>query len=293
VTTVTDRVLITGAGGQLAAAMAAEYAGHAQVCALGHAELDIASARAVERALSSFRPTHIINCAAYNLVDCAEDEPGLALAVNALAVRILARAAAESGAVLVHFGTDFVFNGLTSRPYTEDDLPNPASVYGASKLLGEWFALEAPRGYVLRVASLFGGSLAKSSVDRIVDALLEGREARVFSDRMVSPSYVLDVAAATRQLTARGAPGLYHCVGTNHCTWHELGLEAARLLNADPKYLVPTPAASVPLRAPRPKYAALSNAKLSAIVPMPTWQDALARYISEALRRRAVPPSRQ
>ncbi|MCM3881642.1 MAG: dTDP-4-dehydrorhamnose reductase [Vicinamibacterales bacterium] len=291
--TSSSRVLITGAGGQLAAAIADEYAARADVRALGRADLDIANARAVEQAVSSFRPTHIINCAAYNQVDRAEDELDQALAVNAFGVRILARAAADSGATLVHYGTDFVFDGRASQPYTEEDTPNPCSMYGASKLLGEWFALEAPKGYVVRVASLFGGSRARSSVDRIFDALLEGREARVFSDRTCSPSYVVDVAAATRLLLERGAPGLYHCVSSNHCTWHELGLEAGRLLDVDARLLVPTPAASVAMRAPRPMYAALSSAKLNAIVPMPTWQDALGRYITEIRRRRSEPSSHQ
>ena len=288
-----ERVLITGAAGQLALATAAEFAGRAEVRALGHADLDITNTRAVEREVSSFHPTHIINCAAYNDVERAEDEPEMALNVNAFGVRVLARAAADTGAVLVHYSTDFVFDGRGSHPYTEEDPPNPASVYAASKLLGEWFALEVVNGFVLRVASLFGGPSAKSSVDRIVQALLDRREARVFSDRMASPTYVVDAAAATRQLVEHGTPGLYHCVGTDHGTWHELGVEAARLLNADKGLLAPVPVASVAMRASRPKYAALSNAKLAAIVPMPTWKDALGRYITKVLQQRAERPSRQ
>lgn len=273
-----ERVLITGAGGQLAAAVTAEYAGRAEVLGLRHAELDIADASAVQHQVDAFKPTLIVNCAAYNKVDQAETEPEIALTVNAFGTRVLARAAA--GATLVHYSTDFVFDGQASRPYTEQDSPNPASVYAASKLLGEWFALEAPRVFVLRVASLFGGAAAKSSVDRIVDALVEGREVKVFTDRVASPSYVFDVAAATRALVERGEPGLYHCVGSGHCTWHELALEAARLLGRDgDARLVPVAAADVPLPAARPRYAALSNAKLTSVTPMPTWRDALARYI--------------
>jgi dTDP-4-dehydrorhamnose reductase len=288
-----ERVLITGAAGQLAVATAAEFTRHAEVRALGHAELDITSAGAVEREVSSFHPTHIVNCAAYNDVDGAESRPETALDVNAFGVRVLARAAADAGAVLVHYSTDFVFDGSAGRPYTEEDQPNPSSAYAASKLLGEWFALEAPKAFVLRVASLFGGTRAKSSVDKIVNALLEGREAHVFNDRTASPSYVVDVASATRQLIEHGAPGLYHCVGSSHCTWHELGLEAARFLGAEKGLLVPVSAASVPMRASRPLYAALSNAKLATIVPMPTWHDALGRYVTEVLQQRSAPPSRQ
>ena len=159
------------------------------------------------------------------------------------------------------------------------------SVYASSKLLGEWFALEAGNGYVLRVASLFGGSPAKGSVDRIINAIIEGREARVFSDRITSPSYVFDVAAATRAVVTEGVPGLYHCVGSGSCTWHELALEAARLLGRQHgAQLTAVPASDVPLRAARPMFAALSNAKLAAVTPMPTWRDALRRYIGEGPR---------
>lgn len=284
---VTDRVLITGAGGQLGAVVAAEYARHADVMALRHSDLDITNVEAVQRAVLSFRPTHIINCAAYNLVDRAEDEPEAALNVNAFGVRVLARAAGSAGAILVHYSTDFVFDGAGTRPYTEEDAPNPASVYAASKLTGEWFALEAPNAFVLRVASLFGGTPAKSSVDRIIDALLEGREARVFTDRTASPSYVVDVEAATRVLVKRGQPGLYHCVGSGSCTWHELAMAAAHALGVErTAKIIPVKASDVALRAARPLYAALSNAKLSVIVPMPTWRDALERYAATRASQR-------
>jgi dTDP-4-dehydrorhamnose reductase len=276
----TTRVLITGAGAQLAGPLRAAFAGADALLAHGHADLDIADLDAVTRCMVDFTPTLILNCASYNQVDQAEDEPEAALRVNALGVRVLARAATEHGATLVHYSTDFVFDGRATRPYTEEDAPNPPSVYASSKLLGEWFALEASRGYVLRVASLFGGARAKSSVDRIIDAIVEGREARVFSDRIASPSYVADVAAATRALVAGGPPGLYHCVGSGRCTWLELAREAARLLGREREAsLTAVLASQVPMRAVRPQFAALSNAKLTAITPMPTWQDALSRYI--------------
>ncbi len=276
----TTRVLITGAGAQLASALLEEFQGTAELLALRHAELDIADHPAVRRRLDDFRPTLILNCASYNLVDKAEDDPASALRVNAMGVGVLARAAADHEATLVHYSTDFVFDGHADRPYTEDDPPNPPGAYGSSKLIGEWLALEAPKGYVLRVASLFGGDTAKGSVDRIVEAIHEGREARVFSDRTASPSYVCDVAAATKALVERGAPGLYHCVGTGSCTWVELAQEAARLMGREhDARLVPVLSSEMAFRAARPAFAALSNAKLRAITAMPTWQDGLARSI--------------
>ena len=153
------------------------------------------------------------------------------------------------------------------RPYTEDDRPNPRSVYAVSKLLGEWFAADAPRAYVLRVESLFGrapdGPPAKGSVAGIVKTLLEGGEPTVFEDRTVSPTYVLDAARATRQLVERTrAAGLYHCVNSGHCTWLEFARELARQLGVEPR-LKPVRMADVPLRAARPQYCALSNEKLA------------------------------
>jgi dTDP-4-dehydrorhamnose reductase len=272
---------VTGSRGQLAGAIVNAYAGISPVVAYSRAELDIADFDAVMARVGADKPDVIINCAAYNKVDQAEDEPQDALRANAFGVRVLARAAAEVGATLVHYSTDFVFDGTATRPYVEQDAPNPKSVYAQSKLVGEWFALEAPRAFVLRVESLFGGANAKSSIDRIAHAIANGEEARVFSDRTVSPSYVVDVAMATDALVERGEPGLYHCVGTGHGTWLDVGREIARIMGKEREArLTPMSVADVSLRAPRPQFAALSNEKLNRTVPMPTWQDALRRHLS-------------
>jgi dTDP-4-dehydrorhamnose reductase len=275
------RVLVTGARGQLASALLQEYAGRAEVKGRSREELDITDADAVSACVRADRPDLILNCAAYNDVERAEDDAPGALNVNAFAVRVLARAAAEAGATLVHYSTDFVFDGETTTPYTEEDAPNPRSVYAQSKLLGEWFALEAPGAYVLRVESLFGGAAARSSIDRIVKAIADGDEARVFVDRFVSPSYVVDVSAATRALVEADAPGLYHCVNGGLASWLGVAQEIARILGrAETARLIPVPVADVVLRASRPRFAALSNAKLQRLVQMPEWQDALRRYLA-------------
>lgn len=274
------KVLVTGARGQLAGAIIEAYE-DAEVLAYSRDELDIADLDAVMARVTADRPDVIFNCASFNHVDLAEDEPDKALIVNAFGVRVLARAATAIGATLVHYSTDFVFDGRSVRPYVEEDATNPQSVYAQSKLLGEWFALEAPGAFVLRVESLFGGANAKSSIDRIVQAILQGREAIVFCDRTVSPSYVVDVAAATRALLARGEPGLYHCVGTGHANWYEVGQEIARVLGREgDARLRPVSVADVSLRAQRPQFAALANDKLCRIAPLPTWQDALRRYLT-------------
>ena len=289
--------LVLGAQGQLGDAMATQLAHH-EVVAYTRRELDVTVTADVRSAIRSLCPDVIINCSAYTRVDEAEDHPVEALAANAWAVRTLAEMAAEIDATLVHFSTDFVFDGETDRPYTEDDATNPLSVYALSKLLGEWLATEVPRHYVLRVESLFGGPLARSSVDRLLDGIQAGTEVRAFGDRTVSPSYVGDVVAATSALVAQGKPyGLYHCVNSGCTTWVSVARELARLAGRPDAVITEIHMANAGLRASRPRFAALSNAKLAGVgIPMPAWQDALARYVVEradVTPPPAPPPSRQ
>lgn len=273
--------LVTGAAGQLGSAFLASLSDEYEVSGATRDTLDITSHEHVMRRVAECRPAVIFNCAAYNDVDGAEDDAVTAFEVNAFAVKSLARAASETGAVLVHYSTDFVFDGETDRPYREDDAPNPRSVYGQSKLVGEWLAADAPRHYVLRVESLFGGPNGRSSIDRIIQALRSGGQARVFSDRHVSPSYVEDVVLATRALLGAAAPaGLYHCVNHGYATWLEVGQEIARELGAPPTQLVPVLTSDVKLKASRPRFAALEAKRLAdAGISMPRWQDAASRHL--------------
>jgi dTDP-4-dehydrorhamnose reductase len=279
------RVAVAGARGQLGAAIVHEFVPRHEVVPLVRGDLDISDDQAVGAAMERLRPDVIINCAAYNDVDGAEDHPVDALNLNAFAVRALAGSAAAAHAIFVHYSTDFVFDGTASTPYTEEDRPNPRSVYAISKLLGEWFAVDAPRWYVLRVESLFGqvpgARPAKGSVAGLLKKLMAGEETRVFEDRTVSPTYVVDAARATRHLVEHDAPvGLYHCVNSGHGTWHDVALELAGQLGVTPR-LVPVRMADLRLPAERPLYCALSNQKLvSTGVTMPGWQDALRRCLA-------------
>ena len=277
-------VIVTGAAGQLGAVIVRTFADRG-VTALTSATLDVTDADAVARTVASIAPEIIINCAAFNDVDGAEARPADAFAVNAFAVRSLARAAEHVGARLVHYSTDFVFDGTASEPYSEDDRPAPRSVYAASKLVGEWFALEAPGAYVLRVESLFGSPRSwegrRGTIDQMVSGLEQGTPVRVFSDRTVSPSYTPDIAAATRHLLDSAAPGgLYHCVNTGAATWEQVARELARVMGVEPT-LETTTTDQVQMTAQRPRFCALANGKLAAAgFPMPSWQDALARWLS-------------
>jgi len=281
------RIAVVGAGGQLAAAVAHECAEAHDVIRFTRADLDVTDDAAVAVALDRAKPDAIVNGAAFTDVDAAEDHPVEALNGNTFAVRALARSAQALGATLVHYSTDFVFDGRASAPYTETDRPSPRSVYAASKLLGEWFALGAPGAYVLRVESLFGrapgAASEKGSVAAILQTLLAGGSPKVFSDRTISPTYVVDAARATRQLLETGAAaGLYHCVNSGRCTWLELAQEVVRQ-RREPEWggrLVPVRMSDMNLKAERPQYCALSNDKLRSVgIDMPPWQDALERYL--------------
>jgi dTDP-4-dehydrorhamnose reductase len=282
------KVVVLGAAGQLGAAMVEEFQRRSTVAAFGRGELDVTDDSRVRARVVAEAPDVIVNCAAYNLVDAAEDAPVTALNVNAIGVAALARAAAEAGATLVHYSTDFVFDGRTDRPYVESDTPNPQNVYAASKLLGEWFAADAPRHYVLRVESLFGAATSgpnRGSAATIVRRIVADEEVPVFTDRTVSPTHVADVALATWSMLDRALPsGLYHCVNGGLCTWWEFAEEAARLMGRTAR-LVPITMEEVSMRAARPKYCALSNAKLAALgITMPDWRDALGREIQRTRR---------
>jgi len=283
------KIVVLGAAGQLGGAMLNAATARHEAVGLGRRDVDVTESAALTRTLLAAKPDVVINCSAFSQVDPAEDAPTQALAVNAMAVRTLARVAATLDATLVHYSTDFVFDGDGEGLNTEDREPNPSGVYASSKLIGEWFAADAPRHYVLRVESLFGGTRPMSSVDTLLNGILADREITAFTDRTVSPSYVVDVAAATLQILERRIPyGLYHCVNSGSTTWHQLTRELARLCHKPEALIATARMRDLNMRVRRPLNAALSNEKLRAAgVVMPTWEAALAQHISTRLRQEA------
>ncbi|HUG55256.1 MAG TPA: dTDP-4-dehydrorhamnose reductase, partial [Vicinamibacteria bacterium] len=258
------RALVTGAGGQLGRELVARLGGRLAAAAT-HAQLDVADAAAVQEAVARARPDVVFNAAAYNRVDAAESEPLAALAVNAAGVWNLARAAGAAGALLVHVSTDYVFDGLRSTPYAEDDLPRPLGVYGVSKRAGE-LMLEAAGGPALlvRTSGVFGpgGSRSKggSFVDRILDRARSGAPLRVVDDQVFAPTYAPDLAGALIGLAEDGARGVLHVVGEGSCSWHELAVATLELAGiAAP--VAPVRAAHLALAARRPAYSVLSTAR--------------------------------
>ncbi len=279
------RIVVTGADGRLGAVIVADLVaeGH-QVTGLSLLDLDITDAEAVGGTIGALRPDAVINCSAYTAVDAAETDPTTAFAVNAVGPSLLALAADAAGAMLVHFSTDFVFDGRTDRPYTEDAAPHPLGVYGKSKLAGEDAVRKARRHYVCRLESLFGGSGFRghvATIDQIALGIREGRVVRAMADRTVSPSYAVDVALAVRTLLDINAPyGIYHCVNSGYSTWVEVAKEIGARLGIVAR-IEPVLSTDFKTAVERPRFCALSNAKLFDLgIEMPTWQSAVRRHIA-------------
>lgn len=282
------RVLLTGAGGQLAAdLLAACTAAGYEVQARRREELDITDEAAVRATLDAVRPDLILNPAAYNRVDEAETQPALAYAVNALGPRLLARAAADLGATLVHYSTDYVVGGDRATPYREDDPPAPLSAYATAKLAGEYFVRAlAPRHYVLRVCGLFGPAGRATRQGNFVETMLRaaatGRTLRVVDDQLVAPTSTAEVARVTLALLHRDAPyGLYHCTAAGSTSWYDYTRAIFDLAGVQAD-LRPITARAYGAPARRPAYSILDNGKLEAagLARPRHWRECLAEYLA-------------
>ncbi len=288
------RVLVVGAAGQLGRELVLLLPASTTV-ALTRSDVDLRDPAALHARVAALAPTVVVNAAADNRVDAAEDDAHDAIAVNAVAAGELARASGDVGAFLVHVSTDYVFDGRAREPYTEDDTPNPQSAYARSKLEGERLVARlAPRHAIVRVAGLYaaGGSRGKggSFVDRVLARARAGEPLRVVNDQRTAPTWARDVAAVLVRLMPRFAGGevpgnlVYHVTNAGECSWHEFACTAIALSGLD----VPvtpidsaTAARDLGARAPRPAYSVLANTRLAALgePPLRSWQDALAAYL--------------
>jgi dTDP-4-dehydrorhamnose reductase len=285
------RIAVLGAAGQLGRDLCPRLPG--EVVPLSRSDIDLARFNTIPPALAAARPDVLVNCAAYNFVDRAEAEPGVAFAVNGLGVRLLAAQCTARGIKLVHFSTDYVFglDPTRSLPLTEDDPPGPLSVYGVSKLAGEYFALaDAPGSLVIRTCGLYGvwgsGGKGGNFVETMLRLAGAGNPIRVVNDQRCTPSYTVDVADAAAALIRSGAVGVFHVTNAGSCTWYELAAEVFRQSGLTPS-LTPTTTADYGTAARRPPFSVLSNAKLAAsgVRPPRPWPEALAAYLVERRKR--------
>lgn len=287
------KIAVLGSQGQLGRDLCPRLGG--EVVPLTRAEIDLGRAESIAPALESLRPDLLINCAAYNFVDRGEAEPEAAFAVNCWGVRALAAACAAVGCKLVHFSTDYVFGLDTSRgaPLTEDDPPGPVSVYGLSKLAGEYLVRAASdKNLVIRTCGLYGvwgsGGKGGNFVETMLRVAGQGKPLKVVNDQRCTPSYTVDVAEAAAALLRTGASGLFHVTSGGSCTWYEFAGEIFRQAAVKAE-LSPISSGEYGAAARRPAYSVLSNAKLelNGVTPPRPWREALAAYLDERRNRKA------
>ena len=281
------RVLIFGRVGQVGTALAELLPGRAQTLFLDQPEIDLSIPGDVRKPILEFQPAVVINAAAYTAVDKAESEPEVAHAINATAPGLMAGTCEEIGAALVHYSTDYVFDGSAGRPYTENAGVAPRSVYGRTKLAGERAVMAATDRYViLRTAWLYshvGHNFLKTML-RLAETQ---SSVRVVADQTGSPTYAWDLAQATVSVvnalaTGRDdAYGLYHATNAGVTTWHGFASRIFQLAGHENMQVEPITTEEYPTPAPRPAYSVLSCEHLAEVfsLRLPNWEDAAARCI--------------
>jgi dTDP-4-dehydrorhamnose reductase len=276
--------VLLGCRGMLGTDLAATRPAGWDLVALGLEELDVTDHAAVARLLEHERPRWVVNATAYTAVDRAETERDAAVAVNGDAVAALGRACAGIDAAVVHFGTDYVFDGRGTRPWREDDATAPVNAYGESKLAGERGLLASgARALVLRTQWLYGLH-GKSFPRTMWERARAGSATRVVADQRGSPTSTIDLARATWQLVGAGTTGLFHAANAGEASWYDV---AARVFAAAgrPELVSPCTTADYPTPARRPAYSVLDGARLRAAgVTMRPWEVALDEFL-EALPR--------
>ena len=292
------KVVILGGSGQLGIELCREFENRRwTVDRFDRQSLDVTNPQRVEAAIAEADPQVVINAAAYNQVDIAEREPETAYAANALAVRSLAMACRQVDACLVHYSTDYVFDGTKGSPYIETDMPHPLGAYAVSKLAGEFYALAyLDNALVIRTSGVFGPEGMFTARGNFVEFMLRlaksGTPIRVVQDHVASPTYAPAIASRTAEMIEKNLSGLFHLGGGQPISWYDYATLVFEVAGLSPS-LTPTNEKEYRTEARRPKFSALSNAKLEAagIAPMPPLREAIQDYMvkrEEAIARRSL-----
>jgi dTDP-4-dehydrorhamnose reductase len=291
------RILIIGSTGQLGQDLMKEFGPAAT--GLSHEEIEVADGVSVAKAIHGLKPDWVINTAAYHRVDECEDHPDLAEAVNVVGAENVARSAADIGAGVVFFSTDYVFDGKNrgpGQPYEEHDQARPLNVYGSSKLAGERRVMAAnPRYLVIRTCGLFGVHTSRKGwtfPELILTKARAGEINRVVTDQVVSPTFTSDLATKVKELIMEETRGLFHLTNSGECSWFEFAKQTLVGQDSDPAspdrqdrnpapHLEPIQTTQLDRRAPRPAYSPLKSKRLAemGIEPMRPWQEALNDYL--------------
>ncbi len=280
------KYLITGKNGQLARAFIRKFEEQSvNFNAPDESRLDITNGAAVDEAAAACKPDIIINCAAYNLVDKAEQERDKAYAVNASGPRHLAQAAARHKAVLVHFGSDYVFDGAKENGlYTEDDAVNPLNEYGKSKRSGEDLVRESTDNYlILRLSWVFGDG-KQNFIHKLIEWAKNSEYLKIACDEFSVPTYTDTVVSVTLRALEQGMTGVYHMTSSGFCSRYEWARSIFRQLGIK-KFVKPVSMDVFHLPAQRPKFSAMSNASLSRAlnIEIPTWEEAVEAFLQKGI----------
>lgn len=276
------RTFITGSKGQLGGAFARFFEENGWDYAAADVDtLDITDGDAVMAAIMQYRPGLILNCAAYNQVDKAEAETDKAFAVNAEGPRYLAMAARKLESTLVHFGTDYVFDGAKAEPYTEADAPNPLNAYGRSKLKGEQYALDVPGALVFRLSWVYGRG-EQNFIHKLKGWAAKPGPLRISADEVSVPTYTGDIVDTVMAALGRGLSGRWHLTNTGRCSrydWARLALKELGIA----KEVQPAKMADFSLPARRPGFSAMSNKAICGelAIEIPSWEESTAKFIRE------------
>ena len=273
------KILLTGRSGQVGSELQAML--HPAVAA-DRATLDLADAGAIRQMVKETKPSVIVNAAAYTIVDKAENEADLALRINGVAPGVLAEETKRADALLVHFSTDYIFDGTKRSPYAETDPPNPMSVYGRTKLEGEARIRAAGcRHLILRTAWVYGRG--GNFVRAILRQAEKGAAMRVVSDQIGAPTWARDIARVTSDLLKTGAEGTFNASAAGNASWYEVALEILRITERAVE-VKSVSTADYGAKAPRPAYSVLDNSKLRAnrVMPIGDWRGRLAEHLKSA-----------
>lgn len=252
-----------------------------------HHELDVSDSSKVQEIIKKIQPSYFVNAAAFTKVDECESRSEIAHLVNGKAVQSLAQICKDLNIFLVHFSTDYVFDGKKSAPYVEEDLTNPLNVYGASKLEGERAILNSLKNFLIIRTSWLFGRHGPNFVDKMLE-LAEGaqknpeRTLRVVNDQKGCPTYTYDLARAVQFLLERKAHGFFHVTNQDICTWYDFACEILKRGGFKDIPVHPIQTSEMNRPAPRPHYSALSNEKLEKEgFRMRPWKEALEDYLKE------------
>jgi len=280
------KLLVIGSGGQLGYDFVKEATlkGHS-VFSIDFPDIDIADKASVERCVNDAKPDVIVNCAAFTAVDLCEQEQENAFRINADACFNLASCARDAGARLVHFSTDYVFDGRASAPYMEKDDTNPQTVYGKSKLRGEeLIAKTCQKHLIFRIAWLYGvhGNNFVKSIRRFAQAAVNGNKPlKVVNDQFGTPTWTVSVCRQALSVIDKNEYGVFHCTSEGQCSWFDFAKEIVSAVGIDVD-VVPCTTEEFPRPAPRPHFSVLENARLKAmgVNIMPNWKEAFREFLS-------------